>query len=103
MEFKNLHPREFKEGSSSDDVVIVDVRTPEEKAEGDIPRSELYNLMDPDFTSRINTLDKSKDYYVFCRSGGRSASVCDYMSNLGFTCYNLDGGIKAWNAEFGLK
>lgn len=44
----------------------------------------------------VKTMDKSKEYFVFCRSGNRSGSACDIMSKEGFKAYNLAGGIGAW-------
>lgn len=104
MGYINLSPQEFKKKSdASANAVILDVRSPEEKVEGDIPGSVLINIMEADFPSQIERLDREKEYYIFCRSGGRSVSACEYMNNLGFSeCYNLDGGIKAWNSEFGI-
>jgi len=105
MEYNELTAEEFKNKlESSEDAVVIDVRTPEEKSEGDIAGSKLMNIMDPDFPINIEKLDKDKEYFVFCRSGGRSSSACHYMSNKGFKkCYNLLGGIVAWNAKFKSK
>ncbi|HCQ29697.1 MAG TPA: rhodanese-like domain-containing protein, partial [Flavobacteriales bacterium] len=39
-------------------------------------------------------------YYVYCRSGGRSASACGAMASIGFPkLYNLAGGIMSWSGE----
>jgi rhodanese-related sulfurtransferase len=57
--------------------------------------------MDPSFPGKIAELDKTKSYYIYCRSGNRSGQVCNYMSGLGFgNLYNLQGGIMAWNYAF---
>lgn len=103
MGYINLSVKDFKEKiETSDHAVLIDVRTPDEKTEGDISGSVLMNIMDADFPLKVEKLDKEKEYFLFCRSGGRSASACEYMNGVGFkTCYNLDGGINAWKAEFG--
>lgn len=105
MDFNELTAEEFKNKiDNSKEAIIIDVRTPEEKSEGDIPGSVLMNIMNPDFSINIEKLDRDKEYFVFCRSGGRSSSACHYMTNKGFKkCYNLLGGIMAWNAKFKSK
>jgi rhodanese-related sulfurtransferase len=95
---KNLDAKTFKEKIKQDsDAVIIDVRTPEEEAEGLIENSLNMNLMEPSFPAKVMDLDKSKKYYVYCRSGGRSATACQFMEKNGLTAFNLEGGIQAWN------
>ena len=54
--------------------------------------------MDADFPEKIKNIEKGKNYYIFCRSGGRSASACEFMEENGYSnTYNLIGGINAWN------
>jgi rhodanese-related sulfurtransferase len=97
---KNISVAEFKKGIHEDkNAVIVDVRTPEEEAEGMIENAININLMEPSFPAKVLDLDKSKNYYVFCRSGGRSGTACQFMEQNGLTAYNLTGGIQAWNAS----
>ena len=96
---KNINVEEFKSEVASDkNAVIIDVRTPEEEVEGMIENSININIMDASFPAQIAQLDKSKNYYVFCRSGGRSVTACQFMEKNGLTVYNLEGGIQAWNA-----
>ena len=96
---QNLDVNRFKEGFETDeDAIILDVRTPEEEAEGLIPNSININIMDQSFPAKILELDKSKNYYVYCRAGGRSANACQFMEKNGFKAYNLAGGIQAWNS-----
>ena len=99
MSFKDLNAQEFKEAIASDpNAVVLDVRTPSEIAEGEVPGHTMINIMDPNFANRISALDKSKSYYVYCRSGGRSVSACQFMHSQGFAnLYNMLGGINAWN------
>ena len=78
-------------------MVILDVRTPEETAEGMIPGAKEVDYLAPDFKDKVQQLDKSKSYLVYCRSGKRSAAACKIMSKQGFnTLYNLEGGYLAW-------
>lgn len=84
----------FKNDSNS---VILDVRTKGEYAEGHIPGSKLIDIMSPTFLQEIEQLDKSKNYYVYCRSGNRSYHAGMAMLRVGFqTVYNLQSGILDW-------
>jgi len=95
--FQNLTPDEFEKGIVQADAIIIDVRTPVEYNEGHIKNAKLIDISGSDFESQIEKLDKSKAYYVYCRSGGRSSSASQIMIEKGFTkVYNLRGGIIAW-------
>ncbi len=95
---KNLDAKSFKEQIEADTkAIIVDVRNPSEEEEGIIDNSININIMDPSFPGKIKALDSSKNYYVYCRSGGRSASACEFMEINGLNTTNLNGGIIAWN------
>ncbi|RNC91582.1 MAG: rhodanese-like domain-containing protein [Allomuricauda sp.] len=77
---------------------ILDVRTPEEVEEGFIPGATNIDIyMGQGFLDEIEKLDKSKNYYVYCRSGNRSGQACALMSQTGFgNAYNLLGGFNDW-------
>lgn len=81
--------------------VILDVRTEDECTEGMIPEAiniDIYKGQG--FIYSLEELDKSKNYYVYCRSGARSAQACSIMNQLGFeNAYNLLGGMMEWNGE----
>jgi rhodanese-related sulfurtransferase len=98
--FENLKNREFQNRIlANPSSVILDVRTEAEFESGRIPNSININVMDSSFMKSISTLDKSKTYFVYCRSGGRSRSACSILSQQGFEVYNLDGGISGWTGE----
>lgn len=79
------------------DLVLLDVRTPKETAAGKIKNALEVNVLSPNFSKKIGTLDKSKSYLVYCRSGKRSANACNIMSKQEFPkLYNLEGGYNAW-------
>jgi rhodanese-related sulfurtransferase len=52
--------------------------------------------MASDFTAQLSKLDKSKSYFVFCRSGNRSGNAVSMMKKEGFNAFNLVGGIGAF-------
>jgi phage shock protein E len=81
-------------------VVLLDVRTAQEVAKGVIPGAVHIDVSRPDFIEKINQLDKSKSYVVYCHSGRRSVNACNMMANEGFQqLYNLQGGILSWNTR----
>ena len=81
--------------------VILDVRTQEEVNDGFIPNAiniDIYKGQG--FVYQLEELDKSKNYYVYCRSGARSEKACNIMNQLGFdNAYNLLGGILEWTGD----
>ena len=81
--------------------VLLDVRTEVECNEGIIPNSINIDIYEGQaFIDKLEALDKSKNYYVYCRSGMRSAKACEIMNQLGFeNAYNLIGGITEWDGE----
>ena len=102
--FENIDVAQFKSKMTESDVVIVDVRTPNETAQGKIVGTIEINFYDPKFASKVSELDKSKTYLVYCRSGNRSAKACNIMSKNGFeNLYNLKGGFNAWQTQQSLK
>lgn len=91
--------QQFKELAEKEGTVL-DVRTPEEWAEGTIKNAEKINYQDDDFATQIERLDKSQPVLVYCKRGGRSASAAEILKEKGFTkVYNLDGGISAWTDQ----
>ena len=76
--------------SKSTNLVLLDVRTPEEYMSGSVPNSINIDVMDTDFKTKIDILDKNKEYIVYCRSGNRSTIASSIMATNGFLrIYNL--------------
>ena len=76
---------------------IIDVRTPEEVAEGHLADASTINFLSPDFTSQVVGLNKKGTYLLYCRSGSRTRKAADAMQKMGFKhVYMLEGGINAW-------
>lgn len=82
-----------------ENAVILDVRTEDEWNDGIIPNAiniDIYKGQG--FIYQVEELDKSKNYYVYCKAGGRSAQACNIMNQMGFeTTYNLMGGFSEWD------
>ena len=84
------------------DLVVLDVRTPEEFAEGHLEGAVLVDFYDADFADQLAALDPDVPYLLYCRSGNRSGETLGVMEQLGFTSVaDVDGGIVAW-ADAGL-
>ncbi len=98
--FSAVSPYMFTELYNTGEYVVIDVRTPGEIAEGKIVQDALeINFYDEDFRDKLNALDKSQKYLVYCRSGSRSGQTIRIMNELGFEqVYDLEGGMNAWNA-----
>lgn len=80
-------------------VQIIDVRTPEEFAEGHIAGAVNIPVQAPDFAARVSRLDPAATYAVYCRSGNRSEPAVAAMKNAGLsTVYELASGTKGWAA-----
>lgn len=87
--------------SSDPDAVLLDVRTLQEVQQGHIPGATHLDIMNAGaFMEGAKDLDKTKSYYVYCRSGGRSGQACMIMNSIGFEkAYNLMGGFMEWQGE----
>ena len=99
---KELSQKEWKEKMENDDqAVILDVRTEEEVDEGYIPNSKNIDIYKGQgFVEEVEKLDKSKHYYIYCRSGKRSAQACTLLDQMNFSeTYNLEGGFSEWEGE----
>ncbi|MFZ5948951.1 MAG: rhodanese-like domain-containing protein [Stygiobacter sp.] len=82
------------------DAVIIDVRTLDEYKMLRIPNSILIDIYELNFFDKILELDKSKTYFVYCKSGVRSLTACQQMKKLGLEkVYNLRDGIIEWESE----
>lgn len=92
-----LSPQEFCDKMKSDDVQIIDVRTPKEYKNGHIKNSTLINFFDDDFKEQLSKLSEDKEILVYCRSGNRSGKASKILENLGYkNVSDLKGGMLLW-------
>ena len=75
--------------------ILVDVREPFEFTEGHIEGA--VNIPLSTIQSELSSLKNFKTVYVNCRSGGRSAQACTFLTSAGIHAVNVEGGIIAWN------
>ncbi len=80
------------------DLVVLDVRTPGEFAQGHIEGAVNIDFKNADFATRLTELDLGQDYLIHCRSGGRSTRSLEVFKKVGFKhIIHMDGGIIGWN------
>ena len=95
--FENADVQEFAELIADTNVVVLDVRSAAEFAEGHIQRAILIDQGQSDFVEKAKaTLPTDKKVAVYCRSGRRSANAAGRLADVGYKCVNLKGGIIAW-------
>jgi len=91
---------EFEKEIKADSVQLLDVRTPEEYAEGYIDGAININVQSDDFRLLAEKeLSKDSTILVYCRSGRRSLDAADILTDLGYKVVNLKGGIMEWKDE----
>lgn len=79
------------------DLILIDVRTPQEVAAGKIDGAIEIDFHSPDFQAQLDGLDREKPYGVYCKKGARSAGAMKVMQELGFSkVYDMEGGYDAW-------
>lgn len=96
--YKNLTVDEFETMLAEDGTVqLVDVRTPEEYAEGHLDGAVNIDWREANFMDKAQALlDKGRPVMVYCRSGKRGAEAAAKLDGAYFKTYNLVGGILAW-------
>ena len=85
--------------SSRRDIVIIDVRTPDEYNAGHIPGAVLLNVSDPSFATLVGKLERTRTYLVYCRSGNRSRQAAVLLVEMGYASVYDFGGIQDWPYE----
>ncbi len=80
--------------------LILDVRTPEEYSNGHLENAKNIDWNGSDFEKQISQFDTTKPVFIYCLSGGRSASAAEKIRSLGFAkVYELKGGILKWRSS----
>ena len=76
------------------DIVLVDVRQPDEYVEARVPGVQLIPL--PELPDRHDEIPEADTVYVICKLGGRSMKACEFLVGQGRTVVNVAGGTTAW-------
>ena len=75
--------------------VVIDVRTPDEFASGHLRKADHnFNVMSGELEQKLDSLDKNKTYYLYCRSGNRSGKAAQIMKQNGFEDVHNIGGFR---------
>ena len=100
--YENANVNEFAELVADTNVVVLDVRTASEFAEGHLERAINIDYHQGDFVEKAKaTLPLDKKIAVYCRSGRRSAGAAGKLADEGYKLVNLKGGIIAWKEAEG--
>jgi len=99
--FENTDVQGFAELAADTNVVVLDVRTASEFAEGHLERAINIDYQQSDFVEKAKaTLPLDKKIVVYCRSGRRSAGAAGKLGDHGYKLVNLKGGIIAWKEAY---
>jgi rhodanese-related sulfurtransferase len=94
---ETVQPSAAADVMATEDVVVLDIRTPEEYAGGIIEGAVNIDFYAPDFADRLDELDKDAHYVVYCRSGSRSGEAMGTFGDLGFSeVTEIAGGAVNW-------
>ncbi len=101
---KDIFPTEawelISKNREGDDLVIIDVSTPQEYKDLHLEEAINMNLISRFFKTRLDVMNKSRTYVLYCKVGGRSKIAQKLMQQLGFrTVYNVVGGTLLWEEE----
>ena len=98
--FESVDAETFAGVISDPDVLLLDVRTAEEYAEERIGNAQNIDVLQSDFTERIQTMDRSKTIAVYCRSGRRSKKAANILVENGFKVVELATGNNGWKERY---
>lgn len=96
-----IDPKTLKEELDKEacDFFLLDVRSPEEYAEGCIEGS--VNIPLQDLPNHLSEIPKDRRILTICTIGARSAKAADFLNSQGWNAFNLEGGLINWNNCFG--
>ena len=95
--FEDTDVQGFAELVADTNVIVLDVRTASEFAEGHLERAINIDYHQSDFVEKaMAILPLDKTIAVYCRSGRRSAGAAGKLAEKGYKLVNLKGGIIAW-------
>lgn len=88
---------QFEKIIQREDVVLVDVRTPEEYQAGAITSTDVnLNVRSATFFSDYKQLPKDKTIALYCKGGGRSKQVAGVLAGNGYQVVELNSGYDGW-------
>lgn len=95
-----LDVAQFEQKLEDPNVVLIDVRTPQEFAQGHIEGALNIDFYGDNFENDIHAINQSKTILVYCKSGNRSGKAANILAKNNFkSVYDLSGGISNWMAS----
>lgn len=95
--FKSVNAEEFRGIIADSATVLLDVRTPEEYAEGHIGNARNIDVLNDNFLNEsLASLPKDKTIALYCRSGRRSKKAAAILAENGYNVVELDSGYTGW-------
>ena len=95
-QIKGKHITEVSQ-SELDNVILVDVRTPDEFNAGHLEKAMNIDWLGESFSAEFEKIKKDQTIYLYCRSGKRSSDATKFLDSLGYkNVVNLEGGYIAW-------
>jgi rhodanese-related sulfurtransferase len=98
--YSHLSPEQFNSAVKTNKFTLIDIRTTDEYNAGHLANTKQNDFYQTDnFSKFLSSLDKNKNYLIYCRTGHRSNTTLAIMKQKGFkTVYDLAGGYNAWVA-----
>lgn len=84
---------------AGENLVLLDVRTPEEYAVGHLKGAVLYDYHSDDFERKLSQLPKEGTIVIYCATGYRSIRAARLLEKMGHTVVHMDGGIEVWKKQ----
>ena len=97
---KEISAKEAFNLIKNNNLILLDTRTQEEYRQAHLKNSILIDLTNPEFMKKITSLNKDKNYLLYCHTGGRSMYVMQVMTSLGYkNISHIQGGIESWESQ----
>ncbi|WP_339825057.1 rhodanese-like domain-containing protein [uncultured Arenimonas sp.] len=84
-------------GKRDDAPLLLDVRTPEEFAQGHLPGAVL--IPHDQLAARLDEIDRDRWVLVYCRSGKRASTAQDILEDAGIEVRQVEGSWLRWQEE----
>ena len=93
-----VSPAAVAEITARDDApLLLDVRTPEEFAQGHLPGAVL--IPHDQLAARLDEIDRDRWVLVYCRSGKRASTAQDILEEAGIEVRQVEGSWLRWQEE----
>jgi hypothetical protein len=96
-----LSPKQLSDKlATTKNITLMDVRTPSEFSEGHIKGATNVDWNGGNFENILSKYDRTKTYFLYCKSGHRAGLAAEWMRSHGFkNVFELNGGINAWQSD----